>query len=84
MDLDAKKLLSQPKTYVGSDVCKACHLEHFDAWKMTLHSRMLQDARANADAIDKGDPAAVEVVVSRVVGSTRCGRSRSTRPVDPR
>ena len=51
VELDAKKLLSQPKSYVGSDVCKSCHLEHFDAWKMTLHSRMLQDARANADAI---------------------------------
>jgi len=49
--IDAKKLLSQPKTYVGSEVCRTCHLEHYDAWKMTLHSRMLQDAKANADAI---------------------------------
>ena len=48
---DFKKLLSQPKTYVGSDVCRACHLEHYDSWKMTLHSRMLQDAKANADSI---------------------------------
>ena len=48
---DFKKLLSQPKTYVGSDVCRSCHLEHYDAWKMTLHSRMLQDARTNKDAI---------------------------------
>ena len=48
---DFKKLLSQPKTYVGSDVCRSCHLEHYDSWKMTLHSRMLQDAKANADAI---------------------------------
>lgn len=49
--LDAKKLLSEPKSYVGSDVCRTCHLEHYDAWKMTLHSRMLQDAKANQDAI---------------------------------
>ena len=48
---DAKKLLSEPKTYVGSEVCRNCHLEHYDAWKRTLHSRMLQDARANKDAI---------------------------------
>ena len=48
---DFKKLLSQPKTYIGSDVCRSCHLEHYDSWKMTLHSRMLQDAKANADAI---------------------------------
>lgn len=47
----AKKLLSEPKAYVGSDVCKTCHLEHHDAWKKTLHSRMLQDVSKNADAI---------------------------------
>jgi formate-dependent nitrite reductase cytochrome c552 subunit len=49
--IDAKKLLAQPKTYVGSEVCRNCHLEHYDAWKRTLHSRMLQDAKANQDAI---------------------------------
>ena len=49
--LDAKKLLAQPKVYVGSEVCRNCHLEHYDAWKRTLHSRMLQDARANKDVI---------------------------------
>ena len=49
--LDAKQLLSQPKTYVGSEVCRTCHLEHYDAWKMTLHSRMLQDAKQNQDVI---------------------------------
>lgn len=49
--IDAKKLLSQPKDYVGSDVCRNCHLEHYDAWKRTLHSRMLQDARANKDVL---------------------------------
>ena len=48
---DFKKLLSQPKTYVGSNVCRSCHLEHYDAWQKTLHSRMLQDARINKDAI---------------------------------
>jgi len=50
-DFDPKKALSQPKAYVGSEVCKTCHLEHYDAWKMTMHSRMLLDAKANADAI---------------------------------
>ncbi len=49
--IDAKKLLSQPKAYVGSEVCRSCHLEHYDAWKRTLHSRMLQDARVNKDVI---------------------------------
>jgi hypothetical protein len=44
-------VLKQTKTYVGSDTCKQCHLEHFDSWKMTLHSRMTQDAQKNKDAI---------------------------------
>lgn len=49
--VNMEKILAQDKTYVGSDTCKQCHLEHFDSWKMTLHSRMLQDASANQDAI---------------------------------
>jgi predicted CXXCH cytochrome family protein len=49
--IDAKKLLSQPKAYVGSEVCRSCHLEHYDAWKRTLHSRMLQDAKADEDVL---------------------------------
>ena len=48
-ELDAKKLLAEPKAYVGSDVCRTCHLEHYDAWKRTLHSKMLQDVTENAD-----------------------------------
>ena len=28
-----------------------CHLEHYDSWKMTLHSRMTQDAQKNRDVI---------------------------------
>ena len=28
-----------------------CHLEHYDSWKMTLHSRMMQDPKKNQDAI---------------------------------
>jgi hypothetical protein len=49
--IDVKALKSQPKKYVGSDTCKLCHLEHYDSWKMTLHSRMMQDAKKNQDAI---------------------------------
>ena len=49
--IDVKALKSKPKDYVGSDTCKICHLEHYDSWKMTLHSRMLQDAKKNQDAI---------------------------------
>jgi Cytochrome c554 and c-prime len=49
VDIDA--VLKQPKSYVGSNTCKMCHLEHYDSWKMTQHSRMIQDAQANRDAI---------------------------------
>jgi hypothetical protein len=49
--IDIKAVTSQDKAYVGSDTCKMCHLEHYDSWKMTMHSRMLQDAKANQDAI---------------------------------
>ena len=49
--IDMKQVLAKPKAYVGSDTCKMCHLEHYDSWKMTMHSRMLQDAKKNQDAI---------------------------------
>jgi len=49
--VDVEKVKAQPKQFVGSDTCKQCHLEHFDSWQMTLHSRMLQDAQKNQDAI---------------------------------
>jgi len=49
--IDIAAATSQPKAFVGSDTCKQCHLEHYDSWQMTLHSRMLQDAKANQDAL---------------------------------
>ncbi len=49
--VDIAAVTSQPKDFVGSDTCKMCHLEHYDSWKMTMHSRMLQDSKANEDAI---------------------------------
>jgi len=50
-EINPKELLSQPKAYVGSEVCKTCHLEHYDSWKRTLHSKMLQDAKKDADVL---------------------------------
>jgi predicted CXXCH cytochrome family protein len=49
--VDVKKVMAQPKAFVGSETCKMCHLEHFDSWKMTLHSRMTQDVQKNRDVI---------------------------------
>ena len=50
-EIDSKKLLAEPNTYIGSDTCRTCHLEHYDAWKRTLHSKMLQDVSKNEDVI---------------------------------
>lgn len=44
------KVTSQPKEFVGSETCKTCHLEHYDSWKVTNHSRMAQDVTENEDA----------------------------------
>jgi hypothetical protein len=49
--IDIDKILAQEKTFVGANTCKMCHLEHYDSWKMTMHSRMTQDAVKNRDAI---------------------------------
>jgi len=50
-EIPVKDLLAQPKTYVGSENCKVCHLEHYDSWKTTLHSRTLQNVTVNQDAL---------------------------------
>jgi Cytochrome c554 and c-prime len=49
--IDVKAITAKPQTYVGSDTCKMCHLEHYDSWKMTLHSRTLQNAQNNRDVV---------------------------------
>ena len=51
---EMEKLVTGPKIYVGSEQCKVCHLEHYDSWKMTLHSRTLQDVTENQDALITG------------------------------
>ncbi len=55
-----EKVAAAPKTYVGSKQCEVCHLEHYDSWKMTLHSRTLQNVTENRDAlITEIDPQAI-------------------------
>ena len=49
--VDVKQVLSKPKAYVGSGECKFCHLEHYDSWRTTLHSRTLMDVTRNKDAL---------------------------------
>jgi predicted CXXCH cytochrome family protein len=46
-----EEVVTGPMTYVGSEQCKVCHLEHYDSWKMTLHSRTLQEVTQNRDAL---------------------------------
>jgi hypothetical protein len=50
-EVDIEAAMAQPKAFVGSENCKQCHLEHYDSWKMTLHSRMLINAQENPHAI---------------------------------
>ncbi len=40
--VDIEEILSKSKIYVGSEQCQFCHLEHYDSWKTTLHSRTIQ------------------------------------------
>jgi len=49
--VDIEEILSKAKTYVGSEQCQFCHLEHYDSWKTTLHSRTIQDVTQNQDAL---------------------------------
>ncbi len=49
--INSQEVLSRPKTYVGSGECKFCHLEHYDSWKNTLHSRTIMDVTENRDAL---------------------------------
>jgi hypothetical protein len=48
--VNIKESTASPKAFIGSEKCKLCHLEHYDSWKGTLHSRMLQDVKQNVDA----------------------------------
>jgi len=48
---NAGDILAKPKDFVGSDRCRECHLEHYDAWRKTPHSLATQDTRENPDAI---------------------------------
>lgn len=50
-EVNLAEITSQAKVYVGAERCKQCHLEHYDSWKTTLHSRMLQDVQKNRDAL---------------------------------
>ena len=50
-EIPVETILAMPKSYVGSEQCKVCHLEHYDSWKTTLHSRTLQDVTVNQDAL---------------------------------
>jgi nitrate/TMAO reductase-like tetraheme cytochrome c subunit len=46
----------QPKSqkgakFVGSDKCRECHEEEYKAWKNSMHSKMIQDIRANPSVV---------------------------------
>lgn len=43
--------LSKPAYYVGSEQCRICHSREYYAWHKTAHSRTMQDAGKNPNAI---------------------------------
>ncbi len=62
-----KEIRAKAKSYVGSEQCKVCHLEHYDSWKMTLHSRTLQDVTVNKDALITAiDPRVIRADLKRL------------------
>jgi hypothetical protein len=66
-EFDVKEMLAKPKTYVGSKQCRSCHLEHYDSWKTTLHSRSIQDVTVNLDAIVADiDPKAIRADLKKM------------------
>lgn len=38
-------------SYVGSQTCKSCHNDKYSGWEKTLHTKMIQDAKANPEVI---------------------------------
>ena len=48
---DLATATATPKSYVTSEKCATCHLDRYDAWKTTLHSKMLQDPKKNPSVI---------------------------------
>lgn len=65
--VDVEAVLAKPKAYVGSKQCEFCHLEHYDSWKNTLHSRTLQDVTRNQDAlIAEIDPETIRADLQRL------------------
>jgi hypothetical protein len=64
---EVMEIVTGPKTYAGSEECKVCHLEHYDSWKMTLHSRSIQDVTQNRDAlITEIDPKFIRAELKKV------------------
>jgi len=72
VQIDIEALLAKPKTFVGSDKCEFCHLEHYSSWKNTLHSRTLQDVTENLDALVADiDPLIIRADLKRIEKSLR-------------
>jgi predicted CXXCH cytochrome family protein len=65
--VDIQAVKQEPKTFVGSENCKTCHLEHYDSWKMTLHSRMLIPTEGNPHAfVAELDPERIRADLEKI------------------
>ena len=51
LNLDLQPQVQKESHFVGSQKCKKCHEEKHHDWINSLHSKMIQDIKANPDAI---------------------------------
>lgn len=50
-EVDKKAPVEEVATYVGSESCKTCHSEVYAKYSGTLHTKMVQDAKADPSVI---------------------------------
>lgn len=51
LNLDLQPQEQKGAHFVGSQKCKKCHEEKHHDWMVSLHSKMIQDIKANPDAV---------------------------------
>ncbi len=51
LHLDQQPQAQKKSHYVGSQKCKECHDQKHHDWMSSLHSKMIQDIKANPDAV---------------------------------
>ena len=50
-NVDLQPAAQKEATFVGSSKCKTCHKEHYRNWHASMHAKMIQDIRKDANAV---------------------------------